>query len=406
MKLFKYDKPEEPICYFGTNKQIEIKDLNVRKDVYGLWVSNVVNIDMPSLKDIEIYKNKVKEIVKTCQSYHINTIFFQVRTTNDAFYPSKINPSSRYLMEEEGRKMPFDVFEYMINQAKNASLSVHAWLNPYRVSMKSDLSKDEYLKTCDDLNFAKKHPDLLVTDKKGQFILNPASEKVKKHILNTIDEILNHYDIDGIHFDDYFYPYGGLSDDNDDTLLFEQRDDKNQSIGDFRRMHVTDIVRRTYKLIKSHHTTLQFGISPFGIWKNKTKDNHGSHTSIKASQSYSNEYADSYHWVKEGIIDYICPQIYWQFAHELAPFADLVDFWVDAVKDTNVDLYIGHAPYRLGQEGDFKNPMEIVNQLMYCEQYDEIKGHVFFTYHTFIDEGPTQEGMAHLRNYLTKEYRK
>lgn len=401
MKLFKY-KTNEPIYYFDTDKQIEIEPLHIRKDMYGLWVSNVLNIDMPQMTDISTYKAKVQEIINTCLDYKINTIFFQVRTTNDAFYSSKINPTSRYLVGVEGNKMAFDVFAYMIDQARKHDLSIHAWLNPYRVSMQSDLSLEEYLKTCDDLNFAKQHPEYLVMDKRGQFILNPSVEAVKRHILNTIDEIIDNYDIDGIHFDDYFYPYGGLSEKLDDHISFNQRNDKNQSLDDFRRFHVTDIIRRTYDLIKLSKPKLQFGISPFGIWRNKTDEHTGSHTSPKASESYSNEYADSYDWVKKGYVDYICPQIYWSFGHELAPFADIVDFWVETVKDTDVDLYIGHAPYRLGQEGDFENPHEIVNQLIYCEQYQVIKGHVFFTYHTFIDKGPTTQGMDILKGYLNQ----
>jgi uncharacterized lipoprotein YddW (UPF0748 family) len=402
MKLFKFKQPNQPITYFNTDKQIVIPDKYEDKPFKAFWVSNVLNIDMPTTKDIEAYKEKVIQIFDTCKKYQMTAVFFQVRTTNDAFYESKLNPYSRYLTGIEGDKPPFDILKWIIELAKKYDIEFHAWMNPYRVSMKSDLSKEAYLNTCDDLNFAKQHPQLLVIDHRGQLILNPARDEVKAFILETIKELALNYDIDGIHFDDYFYPYGGLIDSDNDLKEFEQRTDKLQTLDDFRRQQVTDVIKDIHIELKKINPKIRFGVSPFGIWRNKTINNHGSNTSIKCSQSYSNEYADSYRWVKEGYIDYIVPQIYWEFGHEIAPFADIADFWVDAVKNTNVDLYIGHGAYRLGNEGEFENPYEIVNQIKYVSQYKEVKGHVFFTFHTFIDQGKTEEGMQKLRKLFKK----
>ena len=402
MKLFKYNQPKQPINYYQTENQITIPDTYNKKPLRALWVSNVLNIDMPTTEDIEAYKKKAIEIFDTCKTYNINAIFFQVRTTNDAFYESKLNPYSRFLTGKEGKKPPFDVLKWMIELSKSNDIEFHAWMNPYRVSMKSNMTKEEYLETCDDLNFAKKHKDLLVTDHRGQLILNPARKEVKHFILETIKELVENYDVDGIHFDDYFYPYGGLVDSDNDLKEFEQRENKVVTLGDFRRQQVTDVIKDVFQTLKKINTRLRFGVSPFGIWRNKTQDHHGSNTDPKCSQSYDNEFADSYAWVKEGYIDYIVPQIYWEFGHEIAPFADIADFWVETVKGTKVDLYIGHAAYRLGNEGEFENPYEIVNQLKYVSQYEEVKGHVFFTYHTFIDEGKTKEGMQKLKSLLTK----
>jgi len=402
MKLYKFKHPDEPICHYNTKDQIIIPDHYEDKPFKALWISNVLNIDMPTTKDIEVYKNKVYEIFETCKAYHINAIIFQVRTANDAFYASELNPYSRFLTGEEGKKPPFDVLKWMIEEARKNDIEFHAWMNPYRVSMKTGLSKKEYLETCDDLNFAKKHPELLVTDHRGQLILNPARAEVKDFIIETIKELIRNYDIDGIHFDDYFYPYGGLIDEDNDLKEYEQRKDDAQSLDDFRREQVTEVIKRVYDNIKLENPKLRFGVSPFGIWRNKTNEHHGSNTDPRCSQSYNNEYADSYDWVKKGYIDYIVPQIYWELGHEIAPFADIVDFWVDAVKNTNVDLYIGHGAYRLGNEGEFENPDEIVNQLKYVSQFKEVKGHVFFTYHTFIDQGKTEEGMKRLKKLFTE----
>ncbi|MCR3905411.1 MAG: family 10 glycosylhydrolase [Tenericutes bacterium] len=402
MKLYKYKKPDEPICYYNTNQQIIIPDDYQQKAFRALWVSNVINIDLPTVEDIDVYQNKVITMLETCLSYNINAIFFQVRTNNDAFYESKLNPYSRYFTGQEGQKPPYDVLKWIIEETKKRNIEFHAWCNPYRVSMKAQMSPDEYLKTCDELNFAKKHPELTVLDKNGQIILNPAKQEVKDFIIESMVELASNYDIDGIHFDDYFYPYAGLDDHKNDLVEFSQRKDQSQSLGDFRRQNVTDVIKGVYQALKKLNAKLQFGVSPFGIWMNKANHQLGSNTDPKCSQSYDNQYADAYLWVKEGYLDYIVPQIYWEFGHPIAPFADIADFWVNAVKNTSVDLYIGHGAYRLGNEGEFENPYEIVNQLKYVSQFPEVKGHVFFTYHTFIDQGKTEEGMQKLKELFTK----
>lgn len=397
MKLFNYKDPKTPINYYKTQKQVTIPEKYSDKSFKALWVSNVLNIDMPTTEHIEIYKNRIIEIFETCKKFQLNAVFFQVRTTNDAFYDSKLNPYSRYFTGKEGAKPPFDVLSWIIEKARSYQIEFHAWCNPYRVSMKSDLTKSEYLEQCDDLNFAKKHPEMVVTDHRGQLILNPARAEVKKFIIESMKELATTYDVDGIHFDDYFYPYGGLIDEDNDFKEYEQRSDKNQSLDDFRRQQVTEVIRDMHTELKALNPSLRFGVSPFGIWKNKTDDQLGSNTDPKCSQSYNNEYADSYLWVKKGYIDYIVPQIYWDFGHPIAPFADIADFWVEAVKHTKVDLYIGHGLYRQGTPGGYENPLEVVNQVKYVSQYKEVKGHVFFTFHTFIDDNQVKEGVEQIR---------
>ena len=400
MNLFKFKDKDSPINYYNTNKQVIIPDHYQDKAFKALRVSNVLNIDLPTTKNIDSYKDKVIEIFETCRKFNLNAIFFQVRTTNDAFYESKLNPYSRYLTGHEGKKPPFDVLKWIIKQAKAYAIEFHAWCNPYRVSMVSNLSKTEYLEQCDDLNFAKQHPKMVVTDHRGQLILNPAREEVKAFVLESMIELASTYDIDGIHFDDYFYPYGGLIDDDNDVKEYEQRKDKAQSLGDFRRQQVTDVIRDINIELKKVNPNIRFGVSPFGIWRNKTNGSIGSNTDSKCSESYNNEYADSYKWVKEGYVDYIVPQIYWEFGHKIAPFADIVDFWVNTVKNTSVNLYIGHGLYRLGSKGEFENPDEIVNQLKYVSAFKEVSGHVFFTAHTFTDKGKTEEGVKRVRSLL------
>ncbi|NWH10551.1 glycoside hydrolase family 10 protein [Acholeplasma laidlawii] len=398
MKL-NYFGTDKPLNYFNTDKQVVIPEKFNLKPFRAFWISNVLNIDLPNMKDPS-YKDKVIEMLDTAKAYNMTAIFFQVRTTNDAFYKSKLNPYSRFLTGKEGEVPLFDVLEFVIKEAKNRSLEVHAWCNPYRVSMKTDMTKSEYLSTLDDLNFAKRHPEFVITDKNGQLILNPAKEEVKTFIIDSMLEIADNYDVDGIHFDDYFYPYAGLSDSDNDASDFEQRTDKSLTLGDFRRNQITDVIRNLNKALKEKHPNLRFGVSPFGIWKTKKSDELVSNVDPQCSQSYDNQYADSYLWIKEGIIDYIVPQLYWDFEHKLAPFADLALWWAEVCKGSNVDLYIGHGPYRYGEKGGYENPYEVVNQLKFANQFDNVVGNVFFTYKTFIDETKQQQGMHLVKKLL------
>jgi uncharacterized lipoprotein YddW (UPF0748 family) len=389
MKLTKY-LSSEPINYFNTDKQV----------FKGMWVSNVVNFDLPTVEDIKLYEEKVIEMLDTCLEYNINAIFFQVRTTNDAFYESELNPYSRFFTGKEGKKPPYDVMKWIIEETKKRNIEFHAWCNPYRVSFDGKLSVEDYLATCDDLNFAKKHPEYLVLDNSGKLILNPGIQEVKDFIVDSMVEIVEKYDVDGIHFDDYFYPYNGLSEANDDKEQFENQ---SLSLGDFRRKNVNDIIEGIFHAIKKVNSKVRFGISPFGIWKNNKENEFGSNTGLGCTESYYGLYADTLAWINGEYIDYVIPQIYWEFGHKIAPFADICDFWVNVCKDKKVDLYIGHGAYRLGNDGEFQNPNEVTNQIKYTSQFPVVLGNVFFTYKNFIEKGKGYLGMQEIKKLYNGE---
>ncbi len=404
MKLYKYNSNNEPINYLDTNIQIEIPEKYIAKEYRAVWVSNVANIDLPTVKDLKEYQNKVIEYFDTFVEYNLNTVFFQVRTNNDAFYESKLNPYSRFFTGEEGKKPPIDVFEWVIEEAKKRNLEIHAWCNPYRISVNGKLSIKDYLQTCDDNNFAKLHPEYIILDKGGKLILNPCKSEVKQFVINSMVEIVTNYNVDGIHLDDYFYPYSGLSDEVNDLEDFNNRANKTMSLGDFRRENVSDLIKGINAAIHKVDKKLKFGVSPFGIWKNKKTDPQGSNTAPACSESYSGQFADSVEWIKNEMLDYIVPQIYWPFGHKIAPFGDILDWWKDIVKGTNVDLLIGHPAYRLGEKGDFENDEEIVNQIKYANSFKTVKGNVFFTAKTFIDKNKKIQGMDKLKKLLNEVY--
>ncbi|HHV33945.1 MAG TPA: family 10 glycosylhydrolase [Acholeplasma sp.] len=400
MKLYTFKEPNKPILDWDGN-QVVIPKKYHEKPVRAFWVSNVVNIDMPNQLDLKKYKEKLKEIIETAKNYNINTIFFQVRTNNDAYYKSKLNPTSRYLVGKEGDPLLFDPLDWIVKEAHKNNIELHAWCNPYRVSM-ANHDKDEWLESASDLNLAKRRKDLLVLDTEGLIILNPAKAEVKQHIIDSMMEIIKNYDVDGIHFDDYFYPYKPLHHEHDDIEEYEKRKDKNQSLDDFRERQVDEVIKGVYDAVKAYNPKLQFGVSPFGVWKTNLSDPNGSRNVGGVYESGISQHANSYRWVKEGFIDYIVPQLYWDFAFEKAPFADMTNWWVDLCKGTNVKLYIGHGAYRLGRDGQYEDKMEIVNQVKYANQFKEVQGNIFFTYKTFVQDGPEKEGMLELKKLFNK----
>lgn len=400
MKLYTFKEPNKPILDWDGN-QVVIPKKYYEKPVRAFWVSNVVNIDMPNQLDLKKYKEKLKEIIETAKNYNINTIFFQVRTNNDAYYKSKLNPTSRYLVGKEGDPLLFDPLDWIVKEAHKNNIELHAWCNPYRVSM-ANHDKDEWLESASDLNLAKRRKDLLVLDTEGLIILNPAKAEVKQHIIDSMMEIIKNYDVDGIHFDDYFYPYKPLHHEHDDIEEYEKRKDKNQSLDDFRERQVDEVIKGVYDAVKAYNPKLQFGVSPFGVWKTNLSDPNGSRNVGGVYESGISQHANSYRWVKEGFIDYIVPQLYWDFAFEKAPFADMTNWWVDLCKGTNVKLYIGHGAYRLGRDGQYEDKMEIVNQVKYANQFKEVQGNIFFTYKTFVQDGPEKEGMLELKKLFNK----
>lgn len=392
------------ITYFQTDRNIEISEPFTAKPFAAMWVSNVANIDLPVFEDEQTYKKKITEMLDVAEEYGLSAIFFQVRTTNDAFYASKLNPYSRYFTGQEGKKPPFDILPWIIEKTHERGLEFHAWCNPYRISLNGALSKSAYLETCDDLNLAKRHPEWILMATDGKLILNPARPEVKAFIIESMVELAQNYEIDGIHFDDYFYPYGTIDASHADLGEYEQRKDPAQSLGDFRREQVTDVIDGVHKAIKGIRPKIRFGISPFGIWKNKVSDPLGSNTDPKCSETFFHQYADTRKWVTEHMMDYVVPQIYWPFSHPIAPFADLCDWWSELCETHSMDLYIGHGAYRLGRE-NFGDAHEMERQVAYAASKKSVKGHVFFTYNTFREPKDAASGMMLLKNLLKERKR-
>lgn len=353
-------------------------------ELRGVWAATVENLDFPPCASAEEYMKNFRIMVDKLAAARFNALFFQIRPTCDAFYPSKLNAWSGWLTGTPGRGIPnFDPLRFMIAESKKRNIEFHAWLNPYRVINKTKLSKAAYLATLPPTHFAAKNPQLVLEVPNGNgtnlLFLNPGEPAVIDYVVATVREIVVNYDVESIHFDDYFYPYTKFGD--IDAAAYRKYA-RGEALAVWRRNNVTTLIRRVKTAIAEQNRrsgrNVEFGVSPFGIWANRKDMPGGSLTA--GSQSYVNQFADTRLWVKNRYIDYILPQLYWPFGHDAAAYAALTDWWAGEVRGTGVKLYTGLAVYQLGRGALWQDPMELANQLRYNNKHPEIKGAVFFRY--------------------------
>lgn len=399
MELLKKFNKAEAITFYNSDEVVKLPEFTFQPNrLRGIWVSNVANIDTPKMIDQESYQTYLKEMIKRIASYNINTMIFQVRPANDAYYQSKLNPWSRFITGVEGKDPGFDVLQFVIDEASKYQIRIHAWMNPYRVSTSTlndlNMTKEEYLATLDDLNFAKRFPEETTVDGINKVILKPSSSKVISFVSETVQEIIVNYDIDGVHIDDYFYPYAKIN------PLLEESDyqeylkvNKPLSFEDWRRQNVNKMIEAIHHVVKNSLNKkgkkVLFGISPFGIYRTHSSLNpsgwdKGSFHSPKVLQCYDELYSDIYLWMKNNWIDYVVPQVYFPFEREDVSYHDLTKWWSITSKETKTTLYIGQGLYQMGNKDFWQNPDEISNQLRFNQLFDNIAGTIFFTYRDLI----------------------
>ena len=351
----------------------------------GLWVATVLNLDYPSRQGLssEALKTEALTILDKAQTLGFNAIILQVRPAGDALYKSDIYPWSLYLTGTQGLApdSDFDPLAFWIDEAHKRGLELHAWVNPLRVTRNSG-SVQYGLAQLAPTNPARLNPDWAISHKDGNLYLDPGIPAVRDLVVRGVVEIVQRYKVDGIHFDDYFYPG---TDFPDDVSYAQYGGSAHRA--DWRRANVNALISATRTAIKNTGSTTRFGVSPFAIWLNASSSDLGSPTN--GLESYNAHYADTRAWVKNGWIDYICPQIYWEIGYKIADYSQLLQWWVDVVKDTPVDLYIGQAAYRAGEGKKVTDPWygtaEITRQLTLNDQYPEVKGHIMFRYKFFAD---------------------
>ena len=337
----------------------------------GVWVTSAYNLDFPSRRGMSAaqMRNEIDNILANAHSVGMNAVFVQVRPAADALYRSSIFPWSATLTGARGQAPPdnFDPLAYWIQQARPLGIEVHAWLNPYRITHRS-----ENITNVNQLpqgHPARENPSWAILYG-GALFFDPGNPAVRQLIADGVEELMRNYNIDGIHLDDYFYPSRNFPDYDSFAAHGGGMD-----LHDWRRENVNTMIRHLQSTVREINPDVRFGISPTAIWMNRSNDPRGSDT--RGQESFHALYADTRRWVVEGWVDYIAPQIYWYIGFEIADYERVLSWWEDLTADTNVDLYIGLAIYRevLGRanwDG------EIVRQLNRNAQSSEVRGSIFF----------------------------
>lgn len=294
----------------------------VKREFRGAWVATVANIDWPSTKKLstEAQQKEAIELLDLLADAHFNAVIFQVRPSADALYESNYEPWSCFLCGETGRKpMPYyDPLAFWIQEAHKRGMELHVWINPYRAHHLSGGRVGS-------ASMVHKASDYIVKLKNGMYWFDPASKKTQDHVANVVKDIVQRYDIDGVHFDDYFYPYasynGGADFPDNVSWNAYQKNGGTLSRSDWRRDQVNHFIERIYKEIKVEKPYVKFGISPFGIWKS------GYPQGVVGFSQYDELYADAKLWLNKGWVDYFSPQLYWPIDAPKQGFESLLKWW-------------------------------------------------------------------------------
>lgn len=348
-----------------------------KRELRAAWVATVVNIDWPSQKGLNsaLQRQEYVNLLDVLKGLGMNAVVVQVRPAADALYPSSYEPWSEYLSGTQGQSpVPYyNPLAFMIEEAKKRGIEFHAWFNPYRVSMN------------DKFEFASnhpvyKHPEWFVKYG-GKWYYDPGHPEAQEFVLRSIMETVKHYDLDAVHFDDYFYPYRIANEIFPDSCSYETYGVNTfANKDDWRRENVNYFVKELAARIKAEKQHVKFGISPFGVWRNKDKDANGSDTQA-GQTNYDDLYADVLKWLQEGWIDYITPQLYWNIGFKVADYAILLDWWSKHTYGKH--LYIGQGIYRIGGKG-WEDPDEIGNQIKLNRNNGKVSGSMFFSAKTFL----------------------
>jgi uncharacterized lipoprotein YddW (UPF0748 family) len=330
-----------------------------KREMRGAWIATFSNIDWPNKTQTP---NQQRSALITILNHHqatgINLIYLQVRSQCDALYKSTLEPWSADLTGTQGTAPSdpgWDPLEFAVTEAHKRGMELHAWINPYRA-----VATASKLPTFSEEHVARQHPEWLLNN--GTTItLNPGLAAVRDHIMSVIADITQRYDVDGIHFDDYFYPGAPFNDDaayNADPRGFPAT---TAGRADWRRDNVNLLIKRVYETVTAIKPWIKFGVSPSGIYRSSTNPAIGSNTSSGALQHYSAVYADSKKWLQQGWVDYIEPQVYWYKGQTGSDYNVLIPWWNNQANGRHI--YIGMAGYKVGTTGGWTSRSEIPNQV-------------------------------------------
>ncbi len=342
---------------------------NPKFEFRGAWIATVINLDWPptSLTNVDFQKEKLVELLDELKASGINAVFFQIRSEADAMYASNLEPWSFYLTGKQGKAPePFyDPLEFAVEEAHKRGMELHAWLNPYRVS------RNVGAYPVDDQHVSVQHPDWIIQINNIK-VLNPGLAEVRDFVKDVVMDVVLRYNVDGIHFDDYFYPYPPNQIGSQDLSTYNADKRGFTRIGDWRRDNINLMVKSVYENIKAAKPFVKFGISPFGIWKN------GVPSGIVGLDAYNVIYGDAVAWLDARTVDYVAPQLYWPFGGG-QDYGKLQPWWASQAFSRH--LYVGQAAYRAGDWPSF----EIKNQIILNRDNPDVDGSIFFRATNFFE---------------------
>lgn len=362
------------LCSFTINTNAQ-DSTAVNREFRGVWIATVNNIDYPyePTTNAELLKAEFISLLDLHKRNGMNAIIFQIRPSADAFYASPFEPWSQWLTGTQGLPPDpyFDPLQFMVEETHKRGMEFHAWLNPYRAVFNTNnvLAPNHISRT---------HPEWLVTYGNQKYF-DPGNPEARKYLVGIVKDIVQRYNIDAVHFDDYFYPYPINGIEFPDSKTFRLYG-KGMLRNNWRRSNTDSIILDIHNMIKEVKPNCQFGVSPFGIWRNKENDPEGSNTQ-RVLTNYDDLYADILLWLKNGWIDYVAPQLYWNIGHKRAEFSMLVDWWSKHTYGRN--CYIGIGAYLVGSNAEWRDFTQITRQIEKVRATENIQGMIFYHSKTF-----------------------
>lgn len=353
----------------------------VKREVRSVWMATVWALDWPSsTSSTTAQKNEMVKYLDVLQKNNFNAVYFQVRTMSDAFYKSSYEPWSSYLTGTRGKDPGWDPLAFVVEECHKRGMECHAWVNPYRFSTGSNWStaQDQALKSAGMLLAYTK------SDGKTTTILNPGLESVRKRIVDVCKEIISNYDVDGLVFDDYFYPEGIPVTSSAGDYDLWQKSGASMTFGDWRRNNVNQMVADVYKMVQHQKPYVRFGISPAGAacTSAAVAAKHGiDRCPVASDWQYDGIFSDPVAWLEAGTIDYISPQLYWKTNHKTNPFGPMAKWWSYVAKHFGRHHYASHSISFLNSSNTTSDWEEIGKQVQFSRDYteNEAPGAVFYS---------------------------
>lgn len=353
----------------------------VKREVRSVWMATVWALDWPSsTRSTTAQKNEMVKYLDVLQKNNFNAVYFQVRTMSDAFYKSSYEPWSSYLTGTRGKDPGWDPLAFVVEECHKRGMECHAWVNPYRFSTGSNWStaQDQALKSAGMLLAYTK------SDGKTTTILNPGLESVRKRIVDVCKEIISNYDVDGLVFDDYFYPEGIPVTSSAGDYDLWQESGASMTFGDWRRNNVNQMVADVYNMVQQQKPYVRFGISPAGAacTSAAVAAKHGiDRCPVASDWQYDGIFSDPVAWLEAGTVDYISPQLYWKTNHKTNPFGPMTKWWSYVAKHFGRHHYASHSISFLNSSNTTSDWEEIGKQVQFSRDYteNEAPGAVFYS---------------------------